>query len=348
MERNVYRILDANLNRAREALRVMEEFARFILDDRGLAERIKLLRHELASAAAGFDGMKLLAVRDIAADVGRETKTVAEMSRVDSRAVAVAAGKRLTEALRALEEYGKLAGPEEAAVFERIRYRAYELEQQVSLPRGGKQRRKQIEEANLHVLITSALCSNRDPVKTAEEVLAAGADVIQLREKEMTDRDLLDLAGRLAELCRQRGKLFIVNDRADIAALADADGVHLGRNDLPIQQARRIVGEERIIGASAHSIEEVKDAVAECADYIGIGAMFPSSTKPQVGVQGIKLAVKAKEVTDLPLVAIGGITPENSCELSAAGIHAVAVSSAIISSPDPASAVKKFLLHYGA
>ena len=261
------RILDANANRAREALRVLEDYARFVLNDAFLSEKLKELRHDFAQALRLLPMAMLLDARDTQHDVGAAISTDQEWQRPDLRAVVQANAKRLQEALRSLEEYGKVVETAFAQNIEKIRYRSYSLE--APLMQGGASRER-LADARLCVLVTEEKC-RASLSGTVKEALLGGAQVIQLREKELDDRALLKHAHAVRQLTRAHGALFIVNDRADIALLADADGVHLGQDDLPVREARSLLGASAIIGVSTHNLDQVRQAVLDGANYIGVG-----------------------------------------------------------------------------
>ncbi len=332
MDSHVARILDANANRAREAMRVLEEHCRMVLDDGPLTQRVKDLRHELATALNHFDADSLLAARDTEHDVGTTITTVAESHRADTQSVAVAAAKRAGESLRCLEEYGKIANAQAATAIEQLRYRTYTLEQDILI---GGPRRARLRTARLHVLVTASLCK-RSWLDVCTAALAGGADIIQLREKELPDTELHVRAKTLREITARANALLIINDRPDIARLADADGVHLGQTDLPVAAAREIVGANRLIGVSTHSVAEARAALSTNPDYLGVGPMFASPTKPHVAVQGPKLLSEIAAITLLPLAAIGGINASNARDITTASPRtALAVSHAILSADDP-------------
>jgi len=344
-DRPTFRVIDANLNRAREALRVMEDYSRFVLDDATLARAIKEARHTLAAAIA--DGLgasdsrvtaeSLIRTRDIVGDVGQDIKTNTETTRSDAHAVAVAAAKRLSEALRSIEEFGKTIDPGFAQAIERLRYAGYELERRLAIT---AQTRERFARVKLYVVITESLCRG-DWLKTARAAIDGGADCLQLREKNLPCRELLDRAKRLAELCHNRGTLFIVNDRPDIAVLSGANGVHLGQDDMPIAAARRIFSPTAIVGVSTHTIEHVRTAIEQVPDYIAVGPMFPSATKPQQHIAGPATLVQACSLTGLALVAIGGIDATNVEQVLNAASCTICVCSAVITQPDPAAACKR-------
>lgn len=199
---------------------------------------------------------------------------------------------------------------------------------------------RRFDQVQLYVLLTESLC-RREWYDTVEAVLANGAGAIQLREKGLSDRELLARTRRVRELCDRHGALLIVNDRPDIALLAGADGVHLGQDDLSVRSARRILGNEHVIGISTHTPEQAEAAVRAAPDYIAVGPMFASVTKPQEHIAGPQTLNAVRSLTPLPLVAIGGITVESVHELTAA--DCLAVCSAIISSTDPGTATADFV-----
>lgn len=332
---SVVRILDANANRAREALRVMEEAARFVLDDRDLSGACKALRHDLAAAVQHFGD--LAAHRDTPGDVGTSLRTPAEGRRGTVADVALAAGKRLSEALRALEEYGKLVDPAAAAVIEQLRYRGYDIEQRL----GRCLEHARARQWRLCVLISEGLCRGGDWRAVARGAIEGGADCLQLREKTLESGELLERARALVALARPRGVSVVVNDRPDVALAADADGVHLGQTDLPCRAARELVGSRLLIGVSTAHLEQAKQAVADGANYCGVGPMFATTTKAKDHIAGPAYMTQFVDaLPTLPHLAIGGITAHNAAQVLAAGALGLAVSSAVCIAEDPASATR--------
>lgn len=333
---DVLRILDANLNRAREAIRVLEDAARFLLDDQPLTKRLKEFRHELTAAAGSLPDLSTS--RDIAGDVGTELTTEGERSRRDSRGVVIAAAKRLAEALRSLEEYGKLVAPEFAAVIKQLRYASYDIESALLAALDASAAGSAAHPAaqwKVCLLLTESLCAGRDWREVASAAIAGGVDAIQLREKSLPDAALLARARELVALAGDRCAV-IINDRPDIALLSGAAAVHLGQDDLSIGDVRRLAGRRLLIGVSAHDRREAATAVAAGADYCGVGAMFTSALKPGLAPSGMSfLREFLASHPHTPHLAIGGITPENVGALVAAGCHGVAVSSAICAASDP-------------
>ncbi|MBI9018541.1 MAG: thiamine phosphate synthase [Phycisphaerae bacterium] len=336
MNNSILRIIDANFNRSREALRTMEDYARFVLDNSSLSSMAKHLRHQLCKAMELFPLADLLNSRNTPGDVGTTVTTESEAVRPGAYNVLVAAAKRLSEALRVIEEYGKIDNAVFAAQIESIRYQSYELEKQLLTYADPSVRFKDVK---LYVLLTESLCK-LPIIDVAKQILDAGVDCIQLREKDKTDSQLLDLAYELSELCHATNALFIVNDRPDIATLAKADGIHLGQGDLPVDAARKVVSHDMIIGKSTHSIAEAQSALD--VDYLAIGAIYPSGTKTDVAPVGCEMIKSIANFTDKPIVAIGGITPQNAQAVFASGASGIAICQAVIASDFPAAIVAEF------
>jgi len=331
----ILRLLDANANRAREALRTLEDYARFVRNDQDLSREIKNLRHQLADVLAPILPAAILH-RDVSGDVGTTITTTQEQSRTDLPHVVTAAAKRASEALRSIEEYLKTRNPAEAGKVESLRYRLYTVEQRIALTLRPRDRMTAVK---LYVLITESFC--RLPwLRAAELAIQGGADCLQLREKDLPGAQLLDRAIQLANLCRKASVPCIINDRIDIALASGADGVHLGQDDLPPLAARRILGNEKIVGVSTHNLDHARRAVADGADYIGVGPIFPSSTKPRDFIAGLEYAAQAAREIDLPAFAISGIGPENVDKVLATGISRVAVAASVTDSQDPAAAAR--------
>jgi thiamine-phosphate pyrophosphorylase len=334
-----YRILDAAANRAREAFRVLEDYVRFILDDSFLTAQLKEGRHALAEALAVLPSATLLEARDTPGDVGTVLAARGEMERAALGDVVQANFKRLEESLRSLEEYSKLVKPEMAEQIEALRYRAYTLERTVLL---GSQARERLAGADLYVLIGSTVCRT-SVAGAARDAAESGAQIIQLREKGIGDQALLALARDVRRITKKAGALFIVNDRPDIARLCHADGVHLGQDDLPVREASRILGPGALIGVSTHNMEQLRQAILDGASYIGVGPVFPSSTKNFPALAGLEFVKTAMAETSLPAFAIGGISAENVSAVVAAGAKRIAVSAAVCGADDPRLAVTNLL-----
>jgi thiamine-phosphate pyrophosphorylase len=325
------RVLDACANRAREGLRVVEDYCRFVLDDAFLSGALKELRHDLSAALSELASEGLLEARETQRDVGTDLATDAERHRTSLLGVLQANWKRLQEALRSLEEFGKVFSPRLGQVLEQVRYRSYTLERALVL---GTNARERLKDARLYVLLSSAQCAAALDW-TIAEAAAGGADLIQLREKGMSDRELLERARLVRRWTRQAGVLFIVNDRPDVARLVEADGVHLGQDDVPVKEARRIVGPDALIGVSTHDLGQLRQAILDGASYIGVGPTFPSGTKEFAELAGLAFVREAMLETTLPAFVIGGVNLETIGQAVSAGARRVAVSQVVATADDP-------------
>ena len=331
------RILDASANRAREGLRVIEDYARFVLSDSGLTRRLKDIRHRFGEAVRGFDPDWLLTARDTPGDVGTHIMAMDEGTRANARAVLIANFKRITEALRSLEEYTKVSDQWVSGRFEVLRYDVYTIEKRLMAAVAA---RRQLDDARLYVLV-GGLPTLGDLTWIVEEAIAGGADVIQYREKGLPDRLILQRAREVRSLTARAGVRFIMNDRPDLARLASSDGVHLGQDDISVRDARRIVGPQALIGVSAHEVTQLENAIQDGANYLGVGPVFRSETKEFESFAGLTFVREAAEVTNLPWFAIGGITENNLDEVLEAGASRIAVSSTVVRAERPRSAALK-------
>jgi thiamine-phosphate pyrophosphorylase len=194
-----------------------------------------------------------------------------------------------------------------------------------------------------HLYAMVDMAGGHEPVALARTLLANGARILQLRLKDYGSRDLLTIASAIADLCRAEGALFIVNDRADIARLAKADGVHVGQDDLPLAAARAVVGDQMLVGVSTHSVDQARAAEAGGADYIGFGAIYSGGLKNVANAQGLERLRAVRAAVKLPIVAIGGITEATAPEVLAAGASAVAIITDILRAPDLPTKVQALL-----
>ncbi len=203
---------------------------------------------------------------------------------------------------------------------------------------------------DLYVVTDEKLIPGLTHKKIAEKAVAGGADVIQLRDKEMTGRELFITACEIRDITRTAGALFIVNDRIDIAIASGADGVHLGQDDLPLYNARQLTPDDFIIGISVGSVTEAFDAEAGGADYVAVSPVFGTGTKPDAGPgHGTPLITAIKQNISIPVIGIGGIQKENVSEVLVSGADGVAVISAVICSDDIVKAaqdLKSLIRHY--
>ena len=193
-----------------------------------------------------------------------------------------------------------------------------------------------------YVITDQHLAGNRSILDVVRAAIRGGATVIQMREKEATTRELVDMGRALHAITREAGVPLIVNDRVDIALAIDAEGVHLGVDDMPVPLARKLLGPGKIVGASPETVHQAMQAERDGADYLGIGDVFGTGTKPDagqpIGVEGLRRIVKA---VSIPVVGIGGITAENAGAVVQAGAAGVATVSAVVAAPDPEEATRR-------
>ena len=332
---SLFRLIDAACNRAGEGVRTLEDLARFVLDDAAVTTSLKQLRHDLRDTAMiAWPCSVGVWSRDTSGDVGTSISTVSEQTRGGLGAIAAAAGRRAAEAIRSLEEAAKLDSPEAASTIESLRYVLYDLAAVVEQRLGASP----VPQWRVCLLLTKSTC--RLPW---QDVLTAsidgGVDVVQLREKSLGDAELVQHVR--AVLSVARGIPVIVNDRVDIAMAAGAAGVHLGQDDLSVRDARRQCGRHLFIGVSTHGPTEVAAAVEAGADYVGIGPIFASHTRPDLEPAGTgRVGESLPLLGHLPHLAIGGVSPENVAEVAASGARGVAVGRGICGVDDPLAAAQ--------
>jgi thiamine-phosphate pyrophosphorylase len=323
-------------------LRVVEDVVRFVFNDARLSQRLKNIRHTLSGATAAAENQAIF-FRDTPGDVGTSIKTGRELSRQNLAELLTSNCKRVGEALRSIEECLKVSGaiengPSVASAVERARYDFYEIERLLALRIRPAAQRLIDRPMRLYVVLSESVC-RLDWMTSAKQAIAGGADVLQLREKNLDGGEFLRRAKALASLCRDHNVLFVVNDRADIAVLSDADGVHVGQTDLPLAEVRKMVG-DKLVGVSTHEIAYATAAQDGGADYIGVGPVFRSSTKPREIDPGLPYAREVAQQITIPSVAIAGITIDNVHQVLATGLKGVAVSSAVLSTENVESATR--------
>lgn len=332
----IWRIVDASLNRAAEGIRVAEEILRFCGGDRGYLT-LKRVRHEIRKLFKPFD-RHLLVARDTESDPGRVSGTADEYIRTGLEEVFSANLKRAQEALRVLEETIKTESPFIAAETEKFRFEVYRVEKEWS---GRVGPRIRLKNSLLYVVCSRP---SEEAVRIAKEV-AGIADLFQLRLKGMSGREYVETAKDCKRIFEGSGTLFVVNDRPDVAAIAEADGVHLGNDDPAVTDARKVF--RGLVGATVHNRQDLKEALTAGADYLGVGAFFPTKTKKDAYVRGFRLAEMMKGV-DVVWFAIGGVTEERLEELVEWGVGRVAVGEAICGAEKPglvAQRIKERLHH---
>jgi thiamine-phosphate pyrophosphorylase len=338
--RQTLRIIDANCNRIGEGLRFLEDVARFLLNDAELTRQLKTMRHTLVKSLSQF-GPALISERNSETDVGIGTEI---SHRQDLLSLVTANARRVEEALRVVEELSKLpdlSSTLHSKDFETARFNLYTLQQKL-LSR--LTRRQKIEQlTGLYVIIDTQTLGLKGEVDAARKAIKGGAKVIQLRDKQRSRGALLTIAKSLADLCRKSNTLFIVNDYLDIALASNADGIHIGQDDLPLSMIREELPVDRIIGLSTSTVPLARKAESEGADYVAVGSIFPSLTKPKAKVVGLERLRQIRKAISIPIVAIGGINRQNIGEVIAAGADAAAVISAVLNQKDIESAARQLV-----
>jgi thiamine-phosphate pyrophosphorylase len=333
------RLVDAALNRGGEGLRTLEDLARFLLEDSDLCEALKRLRHELRSVAATvWPDRTPVWARHAGGDVGTAIGTPSEVRRRNLRDVAAAATTRAAEAIRTLEEVAKLDDVPAASALESMRYQLYDLGAAVERRMGSG-----AAQWRLCLLLTESSC-HLPWQHVLEAGLAGGVDCVQVREKHMSSLAMLTRVREVIARCRAADVPVIVNDRVDIALAAGATGVHLGQDDLPIHEARTMCGSRLLVGQSTHGPAEAAAAIEAGADYVGIGPIYTTTTKPELAAAGLdRVRETLAIIGGLPHLAIGGITPDRAQDVFEAGAKGLALGTALCGSADPRAAAEACL-----
>jgi thiamine-phosphate pyrophosphorylase len=291
---------------------------------------------------------ELLAARRVAQDVGAPRRSPAVTGHEDLTALVVANSRRVQESIRVLEEFARLSDSPVAArpaKLQRLRFEVYELERELvsRLLRHGRLGRL----GGLCVIVDSAALKGRDELDVAAQAIKGGARVIQFRDKHSARVRLLYVALWLKSLCAEKGALFIVNDHLDIALAVGADGLHLGQDDLPVGEARRLLPIDTLIGCSVAGVAQARRALAAGADYIGVGAIYPTPSKEDSRPVGLAALERVRARVSLPLIAIGGINHTNVQEVIKAGADGVAVISAVLGADDVERATRRLVARMG-
>ncbi|MGF1515014.1 MAG: thiamine phosphate synthase [Elainellaceae cyanobacterium] len=327
----IYRILDANLDRAREGLRIIEEWCRFGLNNAVFAGHCKDMRQALAR----WHTTELRAARNTPDDPGTDLTHPDEARRSGLEQLLQANFCRVEEALRVLEEYGKLYQAEMSAGCKQMRYDVYTLESQLL----GHQRHRKLLRSQLY-LVTSP---RDDLLSVVEAALQGGLSLVQYREKTADDKTRIHQAKQLKQLCHDYDALFIVNDRIDLALAVGADGVHLGQHDAPVALARQMLGPHCIVGKSTTSPKEMEQALAENPDYIGVGPVYETPTKAGKAAAGLAYVRHAQTHSTVPWFCIGGINADNLGQVLGAGATRVSAVRAIMDAERPTLITQYFL-----
>jgi len=328
----MYRVIDANINRVSEGLRVVEDYMRFKKNNKKVAREIREMRHQVRKL---FQDKLLIHMRDSEGDVGKD---ISHNSRIDIKTseseLLTANIKRAQEGLRVIEEHLKIMGFYDISKsYEKLRYQSYDIEKKIN-------KKMYPADEHIYLILGEDFSNGRSNLEVADLALQSGVRIIQYREKDKPKREKLEECKAIQTLVNQYNGFFIINDDIDIAQVIQADGIHLGQDDISIEDARKIVG-DMCIGVSTHTIAEARLAVLESADYIGVGPIFPTQTKKDVvSSKGIEFLKEVSEEINIPYVAIGGIK-RNRLESIKPYINQIAMISEICGAEDIKTIIKQ-------
>ena len=322
------RLLDANINRVSEGIRVVEDVARFVYNQKEFSKELREKRHYLRKLFIQKDN-DFLNSRDTKKDVGIEiTKDSLLDKKSNIKHVVLGNFKRIQEGLRSIEEISKISCDYSISKeVEALRYSFYNLEKEFmgslkpEIPLG------------LYGITAENFSKGRSNYEIVTEMIKSGIKIIQYREKFKSLREKLEESKILCELCKKNNVLFIVNDHVDIALMVDADGIHVGQEDMPVSEIRKILGANKIIGLSTHSVEDAYKVLLQDLDYIGVGPIFPTTTKERPAV-GIEYMEYVEKNINLPYIAIGGIKEANLLQVVEKGARRIALVSEIVGADD--------------
>lgn len=299
---NPYRIIDANINRVSEGLRVIEDIQRFIFENEINAKHLRKIRHLVRKS---FSSSELIKNRSASTDVGL---TISRESLLDKKedinSLLLSNFKRAEEGLRSIEECLKILGYyEESKKYEYLRFRVYDLEKRIF--------QATIVETDIYGITGEEFSKGRKNIDVVKSMIEAGIKIIQYREKEKSKKEKFQECKVIRQMTKEGNVTFIVNDDIDIALMVDADGIHIGQDDPPIELVKKIAP-NMIVGLSTHNREQALEAVKKGASYIGVGPIFNTPTKKNLEKsEGLQYLKWVSENINIPYVAIGGIKEEN-------------------------------------
>ena len=326
-DQRIAQIVDANLDRAREGLRVLEDWARFALGRKDLVKSFKNFRQIL-----GKHHLKVYKEsRNFIIDNSAGLSHPEQFKRNEASSIISSNAGRVQEALRVIEEFSRDHNQNLSKISSDIRYEIYNLEIALLEAESNYSLRKILNENDLYFITLDT----ENLFEKIKNILEGGVKIIQLRFKHGKDSDNLKFAIKVRELCNSFDALFLINDRVDIALACKADGVHLGQDDMDVKSARNILGFSKIIGISANNKFDIKKAIQDGCDYLGIGPVFETTTKKEKVPLGINTLKSLTKDLSIPWFAIGGIKQESISVLKENNIRKVAIISDLINSKNP-------------
>lgn len=299
----IERMIDANLNRVSEGLRVIEDILRFVYEEKALQARARVLKHRVRKM---LNAQAYISVRQSSEDVGLSVSQQSDLDKkTDIKQMISANFKRIEEGIRTIEESLKIIGEWEASKrFEQVRFDTYSLEKEVLLL-------KKFPETDIYGILCKELSNDRSNIAVAQKMMDAGIKVIQYRDKNQPRSIRYEECKAIQTIAKEQGCCFIVNDDLDIALAINADGIHLGQDDLPLHVAKKLAP-HLLIGISTHNPKQALEAVKNGADYIGVGPVFPTTTKMHIeSSDGLDYVKWVSEHISIPFVTIGGINTSN-------------------------------------
>lgn len=335
---NVYRVIDANLNRVSEGIRVLEDISRFVIENPKISKELRELRHHIRKS---FCNDALIENRNAYNDLGFKISLDSILDKKESIEDLVAANfKRVQEGIRSIEECLKVIGYyKESKSYENLRFIAYNLEKYFFV-------HKCILDTDIYAITGESFSQGRTNIQVVRELLEAEIKVIQYREKNKSKIHKYNECLEIRRLTTEKKVIFIVNDDVDIALSVKSDGIHIGQEDMPVEQVRKIVG-NMIIGVSTHNSDQAIKAVENGADYIGVGPIYPTSTKKNVEKSdGLSYLKWVSKNIKIPYVAIGGINESNILEVKKHGGKCFAMISEIVgarSIKDKVNTIRKII-----
>jgi thiamine-phosphate pyrophosphorylase len=338
----LYRTVDANVNRASEGARVLEDIARFLYNNQELSSKLREIRHKIRSNIENIF-LKCICKRDSQSDVGQ---TVSKNSNIDNKEniceLIVANFKRMQEAVRTIEETLKLLDNYKLSKeYEDIRFESYMIEKEY-IQKIFFDKLKNFKTGGLYCITAYGFSKGRNNIEIVKDMVKSDVKIIQYREKDKSMLERYNECMQIREITKENDVTFIVNDDIHIAMAVKADGVHLGQDDMPIEKARELLGNNMIIGLSTHSPKQCIEAIEKGVDYIGVGPIFKTYTKKDVcdpvGLSYLEYVVKN---TDIPFVAIGGIKEANIDSVLRKGARTVALVTEIVGAENVGNKIRK-------
>ncbi|MBI4244419.1 MAG: thiamine phosphate synthase [Planctomycetes bacterium] len=327
-----YRILDANLDRVTEALRVIEDYSRFVLNNRAISIQIKELRHRIFKILSG-DSAEWIISRNIKNDLTKYYDIASKTSSLTARNCS-----RVKESLRSIEEALKAYSFSKSNAIRQIRFEFYSIEKKLLSLRHKYD--DKLRDARLYFILSTEHAKNKKALTSfAKKAVSGGADLIQFRDKFLSDNIKISLLQELKKISSENGIPLLVNDRADLCLLTKCDGVHIGSSDISPEMCRQLIGDDKIVGYTAHNLKEINNADSKPISYLAYGTFFKSKTKQRLTLNHSEW--KHMTASKKPLFAVGGINLSNIQKLRSYGINKVAICSAIMLSKNPISITKE-------